>query len=159
MLVKGDKDVKEKLKQRILDLEKLTLNKEAAKMEDYYAEEADKRRIRFNEKLAIKDIKEGSLVLRYDNRFNYNKSDKFLPHWEGPFKVLERFATNGSYQLVDISSKQHRTRVNGWRLKPYFSQVFNEKEDLDKVKGATVSCNFVMGVLICVIQRSKIRKR
>ena len=48
-----------------------------------------------NSKLAIKDIKEGSLVLRYDNRFDYNKSDKFLPHWEGPFKVLERFA-NGS---------------------------------------------------------------
>ena len=50
--------------------------------------------------------------------------------------------------MIDISRKQHQTRVNGWRLKPYFSQVFNEKVDLDKVdyrKGATVSCKFCHG--------------
>ena len=112
---------------------------------EHYAEEAHKRRIKFNEKLAMKDIKEGSLVLRYNNRFDYNKSDKFSPHWEGPFKVLERFA-NGSYHLMDISGKQHQTRVNGWRLKPYFSQVFNEKgEDFDKVKKATLSCRLCHG--------------
>ena len=63
---------------------------------EYYAKKDDKRRIKFNKKLAVKDIKEGSLVLRYDNRFDYNKSDKFLPH----FKVLEKFfkwqlSTNG----------------------------------------------------------------
>ena len=63
---------------------------------EHYAKEADKRRIKFNEKLAVKEIKEGSLVLRYDNHFDYNKNDKFAPHWEGPFKVLEKFS-NGSY--------------------------------------------------------------
>ena len=94
VLVKGDENVKEKLKGRILDLEKLALSREDAM--EYYAKKADKRRIKFNEKLAMKDIKEGSLVLCYDNCFDYNKSDKFSPHWEGPFKVLERFA-NGSY--------------------------------------------------------------
>ena len=87
---------------------------------EYYAKKDDKRRIKFNKKLAMKDIKEGSLVLCYDNRFDYNKGEKFLPHWEVPFKVLEEFS-NGSYQLIDISGKQHQTRVNGWRLKPYFS--------------------------------------
>ena len=107
MVIFRDLTVKQKLKQRILDLEKLTLNREAAM--EHYAEEANKRRIKFNEKLAMKDIKEGSLVLRYDNRFDYNKSDKFTPHWEGPFKVLEKFA-NGSYQLVDISGRQHQTQ-------------------------------------------------
>ena len=94
VLVKRDENVKEKLKQRILDLEKLTLRREAAM--EHNAEEADKRRIKSNKKLAVNDIKEGSLVLRYDNLFNYNKSDKFSLHWEGSFKVLERFA-NGSY--------------------------------------------------------------
>ena len=89
----------------------------------------------------MKEIKEGSLVLRYDNRFDYNKSDKFSPHWEGPFKVLEIFA-NGSYQLVDISGKQHQTRVNGWRLKPYFSQVFNEHENFEK---SILSCRICHG--------------
>ena len=87
------------------------MNREVAM--EYYAEEADKRRIKFNKKLAVKEIKEGSLVLRYDNHFDYNKSDKFSPHWEGPFKVLERFA-NDSYQLVDVFGKQHQTMVNGW---------------------------------------------
>ena len=84
------------------------------------------------------------MVLSYDNRFYYNKSNKFAPHWEGPFKVLEKFA-NGSYQLVDISGKLHQTRVNGWRLKPYFSQVFNEQEDLEKVKKAALSCRLCHG--------------
>ena len=51
---------------------------------EHYAEEADKRRSKFNKKLAVKEIKEGSLVLRYDNRFDYNKSDKFAPHWDLP---------------------------------------------------------------------------
>ena len=118
VLVREDGNIKEKLKQRVLDLERLTLNREASM--EHYVEEADKRRIKFNKKLAVKEIKEGSLVLRYDNLFDYNKSDKFSSHWEGPFKVLEKFA-NGSYQLMDISGKQHQTRVNGWRLKPYFS--------------------------------------
>ena len=80
---------------------------------EHYVEEADKRRSKFNKKIVVKDIKEGSLVLRYDNRFNYNKGDEFLPQWEGPFKVLEEFS-NGSYQLMDTSGKQHQTRVNGW---------------------------------------------
>ena len=81
VLVREDGNVKEKLKHRILDLEKLTLDREATM--EHYAEEADKRRIKFNKKLAVKDIKEGSLVLHYDNRFDYNKSDKFAPHWKG----------------------------------------------------------------------------
>ena len=52
--------------------------------------------------------------------FDYNKSDKFVPHWEGPFKVVELF-DNGSYQLMDAFGELHKSRVNGWRLKPYFS--------------------------------------
>ena len=66
--MKANGNVKEKPKQRILDLEKLTLNREAAM--EHYVEEADKRRIKFNKKLAVKEIKEGSLVLRYDNLFD-----------------------------------------------------------------------------------------
>ena len=43
---------------------------------EYYAKQADKRRLKFNKKLTSKSIKEGSLVLRYNNRFDYNKGDK-----------------------------------------------------------------------------------
>ena len=121
---------KEKLKQCILDLEKLTLSREAAM--EYYAKQADKRRLKFNKKLTSKNIKEGSLVLRYNNQFDYNKGDKFVPHWEGPFKVMKKFG-NGSYQLMDISGGIHKTRVNGWRIKPYHSQILEEQVSLEQV--------------------------
>ena len=83
-----------------MDLERLALNREEATQ--YYAGHAEAGRKRFNRRLAPKGIKKGSLVLRYNNRFDYNKSDKFVPHWEGPFKVVEVFG-NGSYQLMDAS--------------------------------------------------------
>ena len=82
VLVRHEGDTKEKLKARILDLERLALNREDAM--EHYAEQAEKRRKKFNAKLATKSIEEGSLVLRYNNRFDYNKSDKFVPHCEGP---------------------------------------------------------------------------
>ena len=96
----------------------------------YYARHVEARRKKFNKKLAPKGIKKGSLVLRYNNIFNYSKSDKFVPHWEGPFKVVEVF-DNGSYQLMDASGELHKTRVNGWRLKPYFSQVMEDQAEAE----------------------------
>ena len=71
-------------------------------------------------------------MLRYNNRFDYNMSDKFVPHWEGPFRVLEKF-DNGSYQLMDTTGELHKTRVNGWRLKPYFSQVLEDQAEAEQV--------------------------
>ena len=61
-----------------------------------------------------------------------------MPHWEGPFKVVEKF-DNGSYQLMDAFGGLHKTRVDGWWLKPYFSQVLEDQadatqENLDKNK-------------------------
>ena len=70
-------------------MERLSLHREEAIQ--YYAEHAKVRKEKFNANLAPKNIKEGSLVLRYNNRFDYNKSDKFVPHWEGPFKVNKVF--------------------------------------------------------------------
>lgn len=102
----------------MLDLERLQLKREDAIT--HFTTENEKRRVKFNKKLSIKKIKEGSLVLRYDTLFDNKKDGKFVPHWEGPFKVIERF-DNGSYQLMDEFGKLHKTRVNGWRLKPYIS--------------------------------------
>ena len=66
--------------------------------------------------------------MHYNNRFDYNKSDRFVPHWEGPFKVVRKF-DNGSYQLMDDSRGLNKTRVNGWLLKPYFSQILEDQAD------------------------------
>ena len=52
--------------------------------------------------------------------------------------MVEKF-DNGSYQLMDAFGGLHKTRVNGWRLKPYFSQVLEDQanvaqENLDSDK-------------------------
>ena len=42
---------------------------------------------------------------------------------------------NGNYKLQDVNGKIHKTRVNGWRLKPYFlrfeagASSSNDQED------------------------------
>ncbi|MCO5600553.1 hypothetical protein L7F22_054667 [Adiantum nelumboides] len=85
------------------------------------ATQAERRRQKFNEALKDKELKRGMLVLRYDNRFDTRKDKKFMPKWEGPYVIRKKY-TNGSYRLQDISGKMHKTRVNGWRLKPYFQR-------------------------------------
>ena len=55
-----------------------------------------------------------------------------MPHWEGPYKVVELF-DNGSYQLMDASGELHKTRVNGWRLKSYFSQGIEDQAGAEQV--------------------------
>ena len=40
---------------------------------------------------------------------------------------------NGSYQLMDATGELHKTKVNGWRLKPYFSQVMEDQAEADQV--------------------------
>ncbi|MCO5598280.1 hypothetical protein L7F22_052372 [Adiantum nelumboides] len=125
----GEGSSKEKLKQTILALEKLELDREEAIL--HYISQAEKRRQKFNKKLKTKDIEEKSLVLWYDNKFDLKKDGKFVPHWEGPSKVVKIF-DNSSYQLMNTTGKLHKTRVNGWRLKPYFLQNFFDNEQWEK---------------------------
>ncbi|MCO5561160.1 hypothetical protein L7F22_014781 [Adiantum nelumboides] len=102
---------KEKVKQRILALEKLELDREEAIL--HYVNQVEKRRINFNKKLKAKDIKENSLVLRYHNSFDNKKDGKFVPHWEGPFKVVRKY-DNGSYQLMNATGKLHKAEAKAW---------------------------------------------
>ncbi|MCO5596406.1 hypothetical protein L7F22_050468 [Adiantum nelumboides] len=53
---------KEKLEQRILDLQRLELDREAAT--DYYITQANKKREQFNNKIKEKKLEEGMLVMR-----------------------------------------------------------------------------------------------
>ena len=56
---------KEKLKEQILKLELLHLDREQAK--EYYTQKAEKRRKKLNKKLSPRDMIEGKLVLKYNN--------------------------------------------------------------------------------------------
>ncbi|MCO5563268.1 hypothetical protein L7F22_016905 [Adiantum nelumboides] len=94
---------------------------------EHYGTQAERRRQKFNEGLKDKELKRGMLVLCYDNRFDTRKDKKFTLRWEGSY-VIQKKHTNGSYRLQGISGKLHKTRVNGWRLKPYFQRFDAEVE-------------------------------
>ncbi|MCO5592398.1 hypothetical protein L7F22_046401 [Adiantum nelumboides] len=117
---------KEKLDQRILDLQRLELDREAAT--DYYITQANKKREQFNNKVKEKKLEEGMLVMRYDSRLDLSHSKKFLQRWEGPYVIFKKFK-NGSYRLQDLSGKIHKYPVNGWKLKEFFQRIQPIKEE------------------------------
>ncbi|MCO5591334.1 hypothetical protein L7F22_045316 [Adiantum nelumboides] len=117
---------KEKLEERILDLQRLELDREAAS--DYYITQANKKREQFNNKVKEKKLEEGMLVMRYDSRLDLSHSKKFLERWEGPYVIFKKFK-NGSYRLQDLSGKIHKYPVNGWRLKEFFQPIQPIKEE------------------------------
>ncbi|MCO5564616.1 hypothetical protein L7F22_018281 [Adiantum nelumboides] len=117
---------KEKLEQRILDLQRLELDREAASV--YYITQANKKREQFNNKVKEKKLEEGMLVMRYDSRLDLSHSKKFLQRWEGPYVIFKKFK-NGSYRLQDLSSKIHKYPVNGWTLKEFFQRIQLIKEE------------------------------
>ena len=49
---------------------------------------------------------------------------------DGPFQIIQKY-DNRSSLLQDLSGKVHKTRVNGWRLKPYFSQILEDHADAE----------------------------
>ncbi|MCO5593358.1 hypothetical protein L7F22_047370 [Adiantum nelumboides] len=117
---------KEKLEQRILDLQRLELDREAAT--DYYITQANKKREQFNNKVKEKKLEEGMLVMRYDSRLDLSHSKKFLQRWEGPYVIFKKFK-NESYRLQDLFGKIHKYPVNGWRLKEFFQRIQPIKEE------------------------------
>ena len=101
---------KEHLKQRILDLQGLKLDREVAM--DYYIKKAIEQQDKINKKCKDKELEEGMLVLRYDNKVDNCHDLKFQNHWEGPFFIHQKFK-NGSYRLEDFSRRVHKNPVNG----------------------------------------------
>ncbi|MCO5572656.1 hypothetical protein L7F22_026414 [Adiantum nelumboides] len=101
---------------------------------------------KLNEGLKDKEIKEKSLVLRYNNALDNRFGAKFEHRWEGPFIVKKDF-TGGYYQLMDLNGKEHPKKVNGYRLKPYLSRilpaVFETKKVIKKTKKICFHCVLV----------------
>ena len=104
---------------------------------EHYLNQAMKRKEAYDKKHKGNHIEEGSLVLRYDNRYDYIQGQKLDNKWEGPFVVHKKY-DNGSYQLKDVDGALHSYRVNGWRLKKYVTrgptyipQVTNDIVDTD----------------------------
>jgi hypothetical protein len=71
-------------------------------------------------------IREGGLVLLYDNRHEQFPS-KLHTRWMGPYRVTEVFE-NGSLQLKDLQGNWLETRLNGSRVKRYQPEISTEEE-------------------------------
>ncbi|KAH7353010.1 hypothetical protein KP509_19G074800 [Ceratopteris richardii] len=121
----GPESEEEVIQKRLIDLQHLSMKRELAV--EHYINQAKKRREEFNKQLKDKGLTEGTLVLRYDNRFDKRHDTKFQPRWEGPFLIKTKFK-NGSYQLMDMLGKLHKTKVNGWRLQKYWQRIEESNE-------------------------------
>jgi hypothetical protein len=70
-------------------------------------------------------IREGGLVLLYDNRHK-DFPGKLHTRWMGPFRVTRIFE-NGSLQLQDLQGQWLDTRVNGSRVKKYVASASSDE--------------------------------
>ncbi|MCO5564188.1 hypothetical protein L7F22_017845 [Adiantum nelumboides] len=126
---------------RLLNLVELEWKREAAY--HCYEKKALQLKDKLNEGIKDKEIKEKSLVLRYNNALDNRFDAKFERRWEGPFIVKKAF-TGGYYQLMDLNGKEHPRKVNGYRLKPYLSRilpaVFETKQVSKKTKKVCCHC-------------------
>ncbi|MCO5608747.1 hypothetical protein L7F22_062962 [Adiantum nelumboides] len=120
---------------RLLNLVELEWKREAAY--HCYEKKALHLKDKLNEGIKDKQIKEKSLVLRYNNALDNRFDAKFERRWEGPFIVKKAF-TGGYYQLMDLNGKEHPRKVNGYQLKLYLSRilpaVFETKQVSKKTK-------------------------
>ncbi|MCO5554150.1 hypothetical protein L7F22_007676 [Adiantum nelumboides] len=126
---------------RLLNLVELEWKREAAY--HCYKKKALQLKDKLNEGIKDKEIKEKSLVLRYNNALDNRFDAKFERRWEGPFIVKKAF-TGGYYQLMDLNGKEHPRKVNGYRLKPYLSCIlpaaFETKQVSKKTKKVCCHC-------------------
>jgi hypothetical protein len=110
----GDED---SLKVRLYALEALNEKRHDAHLHTYAMQVRHKSY--YDSKLRPKQFKEGDLVLLYDSRF-FKFPGKLQIHWLGPYEVMD-VNPNGSLQLKDFEDKLLPTRINGYRLKPFFT--------------------------------------
>ena len=69
--------------------------------------------------IKVRQFKVGDQVLVYDSRY-YKFLGKLQIRWLGPFTVLEVF-DNGSMTVQDLAVELEPFRVNGLRVKHYFT--------------------------------------
>ena len=105
------------LQDRLTKLEALDETKRIAYLKNYAIQV--RRKSYYDSKLKAKIFHIGDLVLLYDSRF-FKFPRKLQTHWLGPYEVID-VNPNGSPQLKDFEGKILPTRINGYRLKLYYT--------------------------------------
>ncbi|MCO5549881.1 hypothetical protein L7F22_003355 [Adiantum nelumboides] len=119
----------------LLTLAELEWKQEAAY--ECYKRKATQVKDKLDKEVKDKGIKEGDLVLRYDNRLDNRFDAKFETRWQGSYIVKKAF-NSSYYQLMDLDGKEHPRKVNGYRLKPYLSRIL-PKDLQDQRQKSTLS--------------------
>ena len=78
-----------------------------------------KRKARFDQRIKKHDIKKNDLVLVKDSR-HLKFPGKLQTRWGGPYKVVKIWK-NGSLQLQYLNGELFETRINGSRVKKYYT--------------------------------------
>ncbi|MCO5567689.1 hypothetical protein L7F22_021383 [Adiantum nelumboides] len=95
----------------LLTLAELEWKREVAY--ECYKSRATQVKDKLNKKVKDKGIKEGDLVLMYDNRLDNHFDVKFNTRWQGPYIVKKAF-NSSYYELMDLDGKEHSKKVNGY---------------------------------------------
>ncbi|MCO5612058.1 hypothetical protein L7F22_066320 [Adiantum nelumboides] len=127
---------------RLLTLAELEWKREVAY--ECYKRKATQVKDKLDKEVKDKGIKEGDLVLRYDNRHDNRFNAKFETRWQGPYIVKKAF-NSSYYQLMDLDGKEHPRKVNGYRVKPYLSQILLKDLQVQRQKSTLShkSCSLV----------------
>ncbi|MCO5561636.1 hypothetical protein L7F22_015257 [Adiantum nelumboides] len=120
---------------RLLTLAELEWKREVAY--ECYKRKATQVKDKLDKEVKDKGIKEGDLVLRYDNRLDNRFDAKFETRWQGPY-IVKRAFNSSYYQLMDLDGKEHPRKVNGYRLKLYLSRIL-PKDLQDQRQKSTLS--------------------
>ncbi|MCO5579961.1 hypothetical protein L7F22_033828 [Adiantum nelumboides] len=130
---------------RLLTLAELEWKREAAY--ECYKRKATQVKDKLDKEEKDKGIKEGDLVLRYENRLDNRFDAKFETRWQGPYIVKKAF-NSSYYQLMDLDGKEHPRKVNGYRLKPYLSRILPKhlQDQRQKSTLSNKSCSLVQGL-------------
>ena len=108
---KGAQEEQEAWVDRLLTLVELEWKREAAY--ECYRRKALQSAEKFNATLKDKGIKDGDLVLKYDNRLDNRFDAKFEARWQGPY-IFKKIFNSSYYQLMDLDGKEHSKKVNGY---------------------------------------------
>ncbi|MCO5605708.1 hypothetical protein L7F22_059892 [Adiantum nelumboides] len=135
----------------LLALVELEWKREAAY--ECYKRKATQVKDKLDKEVKDKGIKEGDLVLRYDNQLDNRFDAKFETRWQRPYIVKKAF-NSCYYQLMDLDEKEHPRKANGYQLKPYLSRIV-PKDLQDQRQKSTLShksCSLVQVLAVSKLE-------
>ena len=109
--------------QRLVQLE--TLDEKRLQALQHLEATQQRRKARYDALIKKKkkpELKEGSLVMKYDGRVEKRLDKKLLRRWEGPFSVKKKFKNN-TYLLEDANGQEVPGRANEYRLKVFYPRI------------------------------------